>query len=375
MKNLKVMPSSLPGKQTGLSIIELMIASVIGLFILAGAVTVFSGNNASSSMSTGMARLQDSGRVALDIVANSVRMAGYEGCRSATKAAPNVIASDAPDIILPGTAVWGSSVDGSETWDPAPIDDLSDNDIDDFVKANTDVIYLQHASGRSTNLQADLNTGAETSINIMSNPDQFATDDMLIISDCDSSHIFRATNIADATDGQTVTFGTGRNDRANFGVAYTGSGALEDSALRVMRFESNVYFIQDSDRDMPDGSPIFSLYALDTSAFPVGTPSELIEGVEEMQILYGERLEPSGRIRYVPADELDDMENVVSVQIGILIATANYAASDNDAKTYNIAGVTVGPPGASTDLNHAGDRRLRAAFNTTVQLRNRRNQL
>ena len=66
---------------------------------------------------------------------------------------------------------------------------------------------------------------------------------------------------------------------------------------------------------------------------------------------------------------------MVSVQIGILIATANYAASDNDERTYNIAGVTVGPPGASTDLNHAGDRRLRAAFNTTVQLRNRRNQL
>ena len=58
---------STPGNQTGLSLIELMIASVIGLVILGGAVTIFSSNSASSKLSTGMARVQDNGRVALDI--------------------------------------------------------------------------------------------------------------------------------------------------------------------------------------------------------------------------------------------------------------------------------------------------------------------
>jgi len=42
---------ALPGKQTGLSLIELMIASVIGLVILGGAVTIFSSNSASSKLS------------------------------------------------------------------------------------------------------------------------------------------------------------------------------------------------------------------------------------------------------------------------------------------------------------------------------------
>ena len=70
------------------------------------------------------------------------------------------------------------------------------------------------------------------------------------------------------------------------------------------------------------------------------------------------------------------MNNVVSVQIGVLIATPDYVTNSNDDRTYRIAGTTIGPPGDSTaDVNHAGDRRMRAAFNTTIQLRNRNNLL
>ena len=156
MKNLKTIHTlkQLPGKQAGLSLIELMIASVIGLVILGGAVTIFSGNSKSSSQSTGMSRLQDSGRVALDIVANGIRMAGYEGCRSAAKASPTVIASDAPDVDLPATAIWGARANGTSNWQPAAIPDLVS--VEGDAKEDTDIIYLQHASGRSTNLSVDM---------------------------------------------------------------------------------------------------------------------------------------------------------------------------------------------------------------------------
>jgi len=368
MKNIKTL-QSLPGKQSGLSMIELMVASVIGLFVLAGAVTIFSSNNASSSMSSGMSRLQDSGRVALDIVANSVRMAGYEGCRSASKASPTVLASTAPVIDLPDTAIWGSEVNGSSLWDPSAIDDL--DNIDGLAKEDSSVIYLQHASGRSTNLNIDMTNIGAPSVEIASNPDQLVTNEMIMIANCSNAHIFRATNIGTGPGGIPVTFGAQENTQGNLGVIYEGTGFLEDSPLRVMRFESSAYFIQDSQRDMPNGDPIYSLYALDTTTSPIGNAVELIEGVEQMHILYGERVGATGNIRYVTADEVDNMSNVASVQIGILIATANYAGSDRDERTYNVAGVTVGPPGAGTDLHHAGDRRLRAAFNTTIQLRNR----
>lgn len=362
---------NLPSKQTGLSLIELMIASVIGLVVLGGAVTIFSGNNASSSMSSGMARLQDSGRVGLDIIANSVRMAGYEGCRSASKSAPEVIASVAPDINLPDSAIWGSETDNnganSASWDPPAPAELGGI----TAANNTDVIYLQHGSGRSTNLNADMVDQNTTPITLSSNPDQLDDGDMIMISDCLTAHIFRATGVATNAGVVSMGFSNAANDRANLGEVYRGSGDMEDTALRIMRFESTAYFIGNSGRTTPGGLPVFSLFALDTTRSPIGNAVELIEGVEHMEILYGERLEASGDIRYVSADNVDNMNNVVSVQIGILIGTADLAGSRNDNRTYNLAGVTIGPPGSAADFTHAGDRRLRAAFNTTVQLRNR----
>lgn len=363
---------ALPGKQAGLSLIELMIASVIGLVILGGAVTVFSSNNSSSSFTAGMARLQESGTVALDIVANGVRMAGFEGCRSDTKDTPTVLASNAPDIRLPDTAIWGSEVGTTGGWSPPALGELA-NIQNDTVKNQTDVIYLQYASGRSTNLSADMTSPSASNISLAANPDQVSVGDMIMISDCQTAHIFRASGVAAGTDGNgpTVTFGASQNSQGNLGVVYTGTGNLESAPLRVARFEANAFFVGPSGRTTPQGDDIFSLFAFDATRNPLVAPAEMIEGVENIQILYGEQLD-NGNIRYVTANNVSDSNNVVSVQIGLLIATADYAATLNDTRTYNVAGTLIGPPGAAgVDDEHAGDRRLRAAFNTTIQLRNR----
>ena len=165
--------------------------------------------------------------------------------------------------------------------------------------------------------------------------------------------------------------GTSANIQSNFNTVYTGTGDRDAVPVRVMRFEASAYYIGDSGRDTPNGDSIFSLFVLDTTT---GARTELVEGVENLQVLYGENMQPDPDlpplIRYVTADAVTNFANVLSVQLGLLIATADYAASDNDNRVYNIAGTTVGPDASSND-QHQGDRRLRAAFNTTIQLRNR----
>ena len=367
-KNMRAMHNT-PGNQTGFSLIELMIASVIGLVILGGAVTVFSTNSASSKLSTGMARIQDNGRVALDIISYSTRMAGYEGCRDEVKDPAIVLATVAPTVDLRDGAIWGSEVDTGNSWDPARPADL--NPISGRVKADTDVFYIQHGSGRTSTLAADM-ASSSADILLPLNPDQFATNDMLMISNCETTEIFRATDVDDNAAGQTVVqHGTSANIQSNFNTVYTGTGDRDAVPVRVMRFEASAYFIGDSNRDTPNGDSIFSLFVRDTTT---GTTTELVEGVENLQVLYGENVQPDPElpplIRYVTADAVTNFANVLSVQLGLLIATADYAASDNDNRVYNIAGTTVGPDASSND-QHQGDRRLRAAFNTTIQLRNR----
>jgi len=356
--------------QAGMTLIELMIAMVIGLVILGGAVTIFSTNNRSSTMTSGMSRVQESGRAAIDILSNAVRMARYEGCRSQIKGQVNMLAQNGPTVSFPATGITGHN-GNANVWTPNIAGDLDSlvNPVN-LIAPNTDVLYLQHGSGRSTNLQADMASANDATIVLANNPDQIAVNDLVMISDCGIADVFRTSAVVTAADNSTtLTFATPPNTQGNLSEQYVGSGPMANSPLRVMRFESQAYFVGPTNRNLPNNTPVLSLFSLDTATDPIANPVELIEGVENLQVMYGER-QANDQIRYISADNVANWSNVISAQIGLLIATTNLASSDPDTRTYQIAGTTIGPPGAATDLNHAGDRRLRMEFNTTVQLRN-----
>jgi type IV pilus assembly protein PilW len=66
--------------QTGLSLIEIMIALLIGAFLLGGVLQIFIGSKQTSRMQGNLSRLQENGRFALDFIGRDIRMAGYWGC-------------------------------------------------------------------------------------------------------------------------------------------------------------------------------------------------------------------------------------------------------------------------------------------------------
>lgn len=71
-------------RQRGLSLIELMIAILISSLLLLGVVQLFSNTSATDRSNTALARVQESGRVALEIIGADARRAGYQGCSSAS---------------------------------------------------------------------------------------------------------------------------------------------------------------------------------------------------------------------------------------------------------------------------------------------------
>jgi type IV pilus assembly protein PilW len=64
-------------RQRGFSLIELMIAMVLGLFVLASLLALFIGNNQSHRTQEAAARLQENARFALDILNREARKTGY----------------------------------------------------------------------------------------------------------------------------------------------------------------------------------------------------------------------------------------------------------------------------------------------------------
>jgi len=66
-------------RQRGVGLIELMVALVIGLFLILGAVTVFNQSRNTYRASEGVARMQEAARLAMDVIEADLRMANYWG--------------------------------------------------------------------------------------------------------------------------------------------------------------------------------------------------------------------------------------------------------------------------------------------------------
>ncbi len=69
-----------PHRVAGISLIETMIAMVIGLVLMLGVAQVFLASRAASRLAEGNGRAQENGRFALEFLQRDIRMAGHFGC-------------------------------------------------------------------------------------------------------------------------------------------------------------------------------------------------------------------------------------------------------------------------------------------------------
>ncbi len=89
-------------------------------------------------------------------------------------------------------------------------------------------------------------------------------------------------------------------------------------------------------------------------------PEELVQGIEDMQILYGEDTNGDRAADTYGAADTVQMDNVVAVRFAVLAATLEEVAPEPVPYSFTVF----------SDAN-PGDRRLRREFVATVNLRNR----
>ena len=104
-------------RQSGLSMIELMIATVISLFLVSGVLSVFSGSKASFHLIEAEARMHDNALFAIDTLNNVIRHGGYasDPKNDYTTVTAPFVAGNAGDVIQ-GTQGAGSSPDTITVW-------------------------------------------------------------------------------------------------------------------------------------------------------------------------------------------------------------------------------------------------------------------
>jgi len=170
----------------------------------------------------------------------------------------------------------------------------------------------------------------------------FQSGEVVIISDCASTDIFRASAVTDTGTGKiTIAHATSHNSTNRLSKAYA------DNA-RVFKLSTYDYYVALN----ANGEP--SLYVRED-----GTESELVEGVEDMQITYGRDTTGDRAVdSYVAAGSVTDWSEVASVRIDLGLRSL----SDN---------VTINSSTYSFDGANVTNKRLRKNMHATIGVRNR----
>lgn len=372
-----------PSIPTGMSLVELLIATTIGLILISGMIAVFSGNKRSSELNVAMANLQENARFALDKIANDVRMSGFQGCVDINRGPANILASAEPTGDYHATAAQASVISGSDLWTPGP--PLGFDTENHSAVPGTHALTLQFGHPSTFPLASQVGVGGvanrtspaiiDITAGISSRPFDMQVNDYAIISDCSTADIFRISALSKTSTRATLAHTAPNNKSGAFSTEFGGPTTLR--MTKVMRFVSNVYYVGNTGLKNDNGDDITALYQ---QSLPYGDPTnnpptELIRGIENMRISFGLRTGKNSLIHVEPNDSRFDATQVETIRIGLLMNSYDRISDTNDTNTYVLAGQAISPTtaGASTSTStHAGDRRLRLAFNTTVKVRNRR---
>ena len=343
--------------QNGFSLVELLVAMVLGLVVSAAAVQIFASNKNTYRLETALSRLQENGRFIVDNMVKDIRMAGYNGCSSrGDDLAVTVIADDPiPFSLTNPNSVRGFNANTS-TWTPNV--NASDLNLSGVV-AGTDILSIQRVSECGAHLTGTLGT---TNANVQidhPNTCGFAKDEVVMITDCSTADVFQInSNPTGSGNQETLTHSNAVNTTNNLSKLYG-----PDS--QVFRMQSNAYYIGTGTSGEPalfrsawnpngDGTN-----TINASDFLVG---ELADGVEDMQILYGE---DTGGDQYadvyVSADSVTDWDAVRSVRINLLLSSPDNVTMEPRSIPFN---------GATINTGTGADRRLRMAYSSTVSIRN-----
>ena len=328
--------------ERGHTLVELMIALVLGLVLVGGVFVVFMGSRMSFNTSDNLSRMQDSARIAFALMSREIREASGTGCGNGGRA-DNGIARRNRSVLnaaQSATPAWwsqiGAGIQGFDASQVTPA--IAIGTALGQRRSNTDALHLAGAYGAG--FSVELHNGTTKQFKLNTSQSGLTANDVLIVCDYRQSTVFNASSVS----GDRVNYAIGVGGRNNCGTAMaydtgvvcpTTSYLYDPLVSRVSRFGASAWYIGNGSNGRP------SLYRV----FLDGGPEEIAAGVTDMQITYL----ADGSTAYVDASAVTDWASVSSVRL-----TLSFESTDAAVST------------AST-----GDRRLTTSTTSTIALRNR----
>lgn len=307
----------------GVNLIELMVAMVISLVLIGGAIQVYLFSRENYDANESVSRLQETARYALSLIEPDIRMANS----------------------------WGL-VKGSGFVDVSGVTATDTNCGDKFA---VDVMNTLGGSNDGYTMAcAAFGAGA------------MATADTLVV---------RRASVLPATTGSPVKVCSTRTQATLVTGATPTCPASPIGQLNDLIV--NAYYI-DRDSDRLAGLPTLRRYGLDTATTLKDV--EIVPGIEDMQVQFG--IDPSGikgiATRYVNPGDVPAAAQVVSVRIWLLVRSETPDQGFNSDKVYQY-GERSDDNGTTSDLTDMSattaafkpnDKFRRLLVSRTIQVRN-----
>ena len=381
---MKMTAASTLERQQGLSLVELMVAMVLGLILSAGIIQLFVGSKQTYRFHDAMSRVQENARFAIDALSYDLRMAGDMGCSSYVQNINNTLRTGAgftPSTFNPGAGIQGwealgtgagatfnlpaynaavqeAGGAGNANW---PTSGGAELDINTWSVPGSDIVRIWRGLDNLATINSISPGAAQTVLNVTPNAN-ISDDDILLLTDCQSSDWVQACNV------QPVGSGASINAVLSSGCSpgnVTTAPLLTQPGGQLVKLESFIYYVgkRNDDANSPPGLFRRALGVVGGNAAMAGAPEEVVEGVESMQVLYGVDTDGDRTVdQYVTADLVGDWATVLSVQIALLMVANETSDDITGAASYSLGDVTA---------NAANDRRLRQVFHNSITLRNR----
>lgn len=381
-----------PGsRERGLSLVEMMIALLVGLILMAGVLSLFLSNRRSYTLGSAVAHMQENGRFALDFLRPQLRSAGYTGCGSQsiwqtpqvdllnynpTDVFDFTVAVVGFDYTNPATNVGGSYTIASETpaldtsasdWSPAIPTNIW-SAISGTVIPGSDIIMIHSINPNGISISSFPGGGNSANVkvyngNLLTN--NVVNGTIAFVTNCQEAAVFQVTN-ANSSSGTVVHSASGKYSPGNVSAGKVGSFALPASLYTAQTY---VYFIGKGADNMP--ALYMSNLSVSSGNVTLSAPLELVPGVVNMQILYGVDTDGDGIAnQYVAASAISNWAtaDVVSVRIALLVSSDNNVVPATALSPIDVAGVAITPP---PNTGTTTTRRLYKVFVETVAIRNR----
>ena len=317
----------------GLSLVELLIAILLGLFLTSGIVSVYLGSKQNYIYEEQAARIQENGRYAMRLLQRELTMAGFFGgvltMRSVTPASVGIDCA-ANDWALDGHAPVDLVDDYHGQLTPVSVNSTNLTCLDGAgIVPFTDILAIKRTAS-----EASLRSGLPAAGLTASRSERW-----YLRQAGDSDPMWEKLRPIDLLDIEA-----------------------EDVSLTYWEASSKIFYIRRYSRPgaPSDGIPTLCMENLAGNAV---TSRCLVEGVENMQFEFGIDTDDDGVAnQYKAAPTGAEMEQVITARIHLLLRSILEITGYRDDKTYTLGQKQVA-------ARH--DAYLRRVFSTTVHLRNR----